>query len=149
MYIRIVINFKFYVFFDVIHSQDDNKKKSKKENFHFHFFFNISRASLMHEILFDFYLWNKKKNSQFLASWCGNPKIDAWKIIKLNKIDAIIFIVNAFYGNFFSYIFDFLIFYCISFSLNQFTNFYFIICSQPDEFFFQLPLRARKNKLKH
>lgn len=52
----------------------------------------------------------KKKNSQFLASWCGNPKIDAWKIIKLNKIDAIIFIVNAFYGNFFSYIFDFLIF---------------------------------------
>lgn len=104
MYIRIVINFKFYVFFDVIHSQDDNKKKSKKENFHFHFFFNISRASLMHEILFDFYLWNKKKNSQFLASWCGNPKIDAWKIIKLNKIDAIIFIVNAFYGNFF-YIF--------------------------------------------
>ena len=53
------------MFFDVIHSQDDNKKKSKKENFHFHFYFNISRASLMHEILFDFYLRNKQKKRTY------------------------------------------------------------------------------------
>lgn len=138
--------------FLMLFTHKKTRRKVRRKTFTFIFIFLTSRVLNAWDFVW-YYQRNRerkqqKKNSQFLAS-CGNPKDDAWKIIKLNKIDAIIFIVNASYGNYFSCNFN--IFYCNFFLI--LLHFFFtksihkilIICSQPDEFFFPTTSSGAQN----